>query len=264
MTHWFTSMKGRVLVLGSVFLVTAGFTVASGQVQWGDMWGSLALDGSRDMGFVLAETTIEGNVRTSAAAVLGKLDMDVGTPMYSIDLEAVRRSVEALPWVKSADVQRKLPGTLFVRIEEREPFVLWQNNNRLTLVDRDGVAIAGTSLADFRHLRLYVGPQAHKVATSLEAALESVPDLASRLTSVVHVGERRFDLVFRGGVRVKLPETHASNELRGALAKLQTLEQTYQLLERDVTVIDLRLDDRLILRVNPDVKPRINPQYAET
>ena len=59
------------------------------------------------------------------------------------------------------------------------------------------------------------------------------------------VAGRRWDLHLEDGVVVKLPEVNPS----AALAQLVKLNAERQLLARDVIVVDLRLPDRITVRL---------------
>jgi cell division protein FtsQ len=61
----------------------------------------------------------------------------------------------------------------------------------------------------------------------------------------VFVAGRRWDLHLDNGVTVKLPEKN----VREALAQLVKLESQQHLLARDVVVVDLRLPDRITVRL---------------
>jgi len=47
---------------------------------------------------------------------------------FSINLEAVRQSLEQLPWVRHAEVRRQWPSSLEVSIEEHVPVAFWGCN----------------------------------------------------------------------------------------------------------------------------------------
>lgn len=54
---------------------------------------------------------------------------------FTVDLEAVRESFEAVPWVRRAQVRRIWPNTLRVGIEEHRPLAVWGDGR---LVNRQG------------------------------------------------------------------------------------------------------------------------------
>jgi cell division protein FtsQ len=67
----------------------------------------------------------------------------------------------------------------------------------------------------------------------------------------VRVGDRRWNVyldTFEGGTAIRLPE----DDIAGAWTRLAVLERDHKILERDLEFIDLRLEDRLVVRVNKD------------
>ena len=70
----------------------------------------------------------------------------------------------------------------------------------------------------------------------------------ARVAAAVRVGGRRWTLHLDNGIDVELPE----EKLQEAWAQLAQLERTNRLLARDVQVVDMRLPDRLVVRVTPE------------
>jgi cell division protein FtsQ len=215
----------------------------------------LIVDMTAAAGLRLEALTVEGRRMTAADDVLAALDIGRGAPILTIDVAEARAALEALPWVKAAQVERRLPDTVHVVIQEREPYALWQQGARYTLVDRDGHPIVTVPEAD-RSLPLLVGPDAPQHAAALFADLDGVPELAARVKAAVRVGGRRWNVyldTYEGGIAVRLPEA----DVPAAWQRLAALERDYRILARDLAFIDLRLPDRLIvrLRTDPDAAP---------
>jgi len=74
------------------------------------------------------------------------------------------------------------------------------------------------------------------------------PMIESRSIAYVRVADRRWDLTMEAGVTVMLPETDAHI----ALEELFRLQGEQEIFARDISVVDLRLADRLILRLSPE------------
>ncbi|MEK9971586.1 MAG: cell division protein FtsQ/DivIB, partial [Ferrovibrio sp.] len=115
---------------------------------------------------------------------------------------------------------------------------------------------------DFHNLFLLVGEGASDKAHDLLDMLQSEPVLASRVVNAIRVRNRRWDIEFDNGIVARLPEDGAEV----AWARLIELERSYGLLRRDIKMVDLRLDDRLIVQLNPDAdqpppttSPRVKP-----
>jgi cell division septal protein FtsQ len=74
--------------------------------------------------FAVNRVEIEGVKRLSEEKVRAIVQKAAGPQMFRVDLDAVRKALEAESYVKAASVVRVLPDTLRVRIEEREPEVV--------------------------------------------------------------------------------------------------------------------------------------------
>jgi cell division protein FtsQ len=228
-------------------------------------WHSTLIDISASLGLKLDALTVEGRSMTAPEELLSALDAERGMPILSIDVAHARSAIEALPWVRTAKVERRLPGTVHIQIEERTPYALWQRAGRYTLVDREGKTLVDVPAAD-ASLPLIVGPDAPPHAAALFEALNTEADLAARVRAAVRVGQRRWNVyldTFEGGTAIRLPE----DDIAAAWSRLAGLERAHQLLERDLDFIDLRIADRLVVRVRKDsaaasADPKAKPASA--
>jgi len=210
-----------------------------------------ALNGTADLGLRIEEVLVEGRARTDGEEIVGHLGLAIGQPILAVDPAAARAELESLPWVSSASVERQLPGTLYIRLTEREPLALWQENGVIRVIDRDGAVIPGVEPRRFAHLPLVVGQDAPAHAAKLIAVMNSEPELRDRVTAAVRVGGRRWNVQIEGRIDVRLPE----DDTAAAWAQLARIERQQGLLSRDVIVIDLRLPDRLVVRTDPGKGP---------
>lgn len=192
---------------------------------------------------------VVGRQRADAQAILAALGVKRGTPILGVDIDAAKARLEAVPWIRSAAIERLLPNTLFVRLDERAPLALWQHGGKFDLVDQDGNVIAGANVADYPSLPQVVGDGAAAAAPDLITLLDSEPALQRHVTASVRVSGRRWNIDFDNGIEVALPEDGAVD----AWHRLAALDRSDRLLERDVQAIDMRLPDRLVLRLAPDV-----------
>jgi len=196
------------------------------------------------MGFKVENVLVLGRRETPRDDLLKAVRLARGAPILAFDPEAAKRRIEALPWVRSASVQRRLPDTVYVRVVERRPLAIWQNGGRFALIDYDGAVIVDKELERFANLLLVVGDDAPKHAASLLEMLWNQPDLVPRVKAAMRVGGRRWDVRFTNGVDVRLPEENPA----AAWGRLAEYERTHHVLDKDIGVLDLRLPDRLIVQ----------------
>jgi cell division protein FtsQ len=217
-----------------------------------------------DAGFALERVRAEGQVRTSDEAILEALGLKVKEPMYGLDVTALKDRIEALPWVREAVVSRELPDTLKVWVKERMPFARWQIGGKLVLVDETAAIIAGPDLREFLGLPFIVGPGAPEAAAELFSVLAAEPELAARVVSAIRVGNRRWDLEFDTGMRLKLPEQSKTHGPAAAWRTFAEMEAEKGILNLEVMTIDLRLADRMVMKLTPEGRKLYENMDQET
>jgi cell division protein FtsQ len=208
---------------------------------------------STNLNLTVESVQVEGRQRADRPAILAALGVTRGTPILSVDLDAAKTRLETVPWVRSASIERLLPDTLFIRLTERAPLALWQHGGKFDLVDQDGSIIANADLGDYPFLPQVVGNGAPAATPDLLRALSSEPALQAHVTASVRVGDRRWNIELDNGIEVALPEKNAET----AWHHLAALDRSDKLLARNVQVIDMRLPDRVVLRVPPDIAKSI-------
>lgn len=206
-----------------------------------------------DLNLVVESVQVEGRQRADKPAILAALGVARGTPILSVDLDAAKARLETVPWVRSASIERLLPDTLYVRLAERAPLALWQHRGKFDLVDQDGNVIANADIGDYPFLPQVVGDGAPAATPDLLRVLAGEPALQAHVTASVRVGGRRWDIHLDNGIVVALPENNAAS----AWHHLAALDRSDGLLERDVQIVDMRLPDRVVLRVPPDIAKSI-------
>ncbi len=175
-----------------------------------------------------------------------KLVLDLPKSSFRLDLDGLRAEIEALDWVRSADLRLLSDGVLALSVTERVPAILWRSAVGLEMLDSEGVRVAYLSQRALRpELPIIAGQGADRhVAEALELLDAAVP-LGDRLRGLVRMGERRWDVVLDRNQRIRLPETGAV----AALERVLALHRAQDLLARDLLVADLRNPGRPILQI---------------
>lgn len=202
------------------------------------------IDTTLRAGLSVADILVEGRQETTRGQLLRTIAVNRGDPILTIDTDAVRERLIGLGWVADATVERRLPNTVFVRLEERKAMAIWQRNGTFVLVDRSGEVIGQQGLERFTHLKVIVGDDAPRHAPKLLDMLATSPPLMKRVRAAVWVGGRRWNLRLDDGIDIRLPE---ENPL-AAWTQLATLERDNRLLKQDIIAVDLRIPNKLIVR----------------
>jgi cell division protein FtsQ len=231
-----------VTALGLFGLGTADLFDHGGRLQ------KVTLATTAALGLTVQDVEVQGRAMTSADDVLKSLNTARGAPILAISPEHARQQLEALPWIRSASVERILPGRVFIHLVERKPLAIWQRNGKMALIDTDGVTVTTEHLERYSDLLLVVGDDAPKNAQALIDVLKTQPDLMKRVTAAVWVGERRWNLQMDNGIEVQLPESG----LADAWNHLAEIEKSHSLLARDIAMVDMRLADRVVVKAVPE------------
>lgn len=202
-------------------------------------------------GAVVEKIVVSGAVYTGKDDLQKALGLERGASLVGFDASAARARIEALPWVRLASVERKLPDTVEVSIYEHVPLARVVADGQIWVINKDGGRIIADSANQFPGLPLLQGEGAAQAAGALFAVLANWPQLLGQLREAQWVGDRRWDLRFVSGVVVQLPEDTGEYGPAAALPMLAKLEETRHVLTLNAGQVDLRLPDRVVLRL-PD------------
>ena len=199
-------------------------------------------------GLKVEAVLITGQKEVTEAEILNALELTVDSSLLTFDAYAARKNIERINWIAEAQVQKLYPNKLQVVVREQKPFALWQRGQYVSLIAYDGSVISDRIDPDFGELPLVVGHGAQRRAAQLFELLAQYPSLARKTRAVAYVSERRWDLYFKNGVLIKLPEV----DMQDALEKLLAFDDDGKLTRKDIVSIDLRLKDRSYVRMSKE------------
>lgn len=205
------------------------------------------LEVSLNNGFSVKNILVEGRNYTDPASLKAIIGVEKGDPLFAFKPSAAKEEIEKLSWVKKVRIGRRLPDTIYVHLTEREPFALWQHNKKIVLIDREGAVLTSEHLERFHDLIVVVGEDAPYRAEEMLAYLKAEPSLYGRTEAARLIGNRRWDLILKGGVEAKLPEQDIGLALR-SLAKAQEEDG---ILDRGIMGVDLREAGRISIQTRP-------------
>jgi cell division protein FtsQ len=198
-------------------------------------------------GFTVKRVDVKGIKRMDSKPVYDIAFDQQSMAMPLVDVAAVRAKLLRFGWVKDARVSRRLPDTLVIDIVERQPAAMWQDQQRLALIDAEGVVLDRVRVDQMPDLPLLIGPGANDKTDLLDRLLSGVPTLKPQLASATWIGRRRWDLAFQSGETVALPEGETA--ARTALAKFAKIDRASGLLGRGLVRFDLRVPGKMIVRL---------------
>jgi|GEM_PF-5881503 len=195
------------------------------------------------VGVNLQKMRLVGVSEAASPDIKKALTFERGQPIALMDLDQVRRNVEAVGWVKSAVVRRQLPDGLIITVTERPRLAVWQHNNKVVVIDDNGQIIPEANAHIFTDLPLIVGEGANEQAAHVLELLRARPELLPRTEALIRVNTRRWDIRLKNGTLIKLP---ALNEDE-ALNRLDALIVQKRILDQGLSVIDLLDPNTLVV-----------------
>lgn len=230
--------------LACALVLVLGYQAREGIVRTFGTAGDLLQGRFAAAGLGIGEIAITGQVLTRESEVVAALGIDESTWILGFDAAAARQRLLELPAVADATIRKIYPDQLQVTLTEKEPIARWRGANGETyLIDAGGNRLSGALPVD-GNLPLVIGEGAADDALVMIRALQRYPDISAGLVALSRLADRRWDMIYKSGLRVRLPESGVAQ----ALKRLNTYQQQHQLLDRDLTRIDMRVAGMLVVR----------------
>jgi cell division protein FtsQ len=209
-------------------------------------------------GFRLRTIEVQGASPLATADIVKAAQVYKNQPLLGLNLNDLRKRIEAVGWVKEARVVRLLPDTLVVAVVERRQLAVWQHAGRQMVIDDHGQPIPEADPSHFPTLPLVVGEGGAEHAPEILPVLAQRPKLMGQMDALVRVDDRRWDVRMKDGSLIQLPADGVEN----ALMQLEHLDQHSRILELGFDRIDLRNPDVVAVRPRQNQPTLVSPTAA--
>ena len=235
---------GLVMLIAIIVATAAWMGGSLSQIE--TRFGGFMDDTARMAGVSVNDVSVLGLEQNPALAddVRAAAMIEPGENMFRADPKLIRHRVEATRKVLNVRVHRLWPGQIVIIADAAEPVALWHDGKEWTVVDGLGRILPDANADDHKTLVRLAGRGAPLAAPALVKALKDAPEVAARLAIATRVADRRWDVRLVNGATVRLPE---DTGMENALARLTKLQTRTALLQRPVTMIDLRNKGRVYL-----------------
>ena len=198
-------------------------------------------------GFELHNVNVRGTKHLNELKVYQIALANRDRAMPFVDLDAVRGRLLALSWVEDARVSRQLPDTLVIDIVERKPVAVLAKPDRMVLIDATGRELEIVSEGRAKGKLVLSGPGAGQQIAALSALIDAAPALRPQIKSAEWIGNRRWNLTFRTGQLLALPE--GKDQSAKSLITFAQLDGRNRLLGGKAVAFDMRAGDRIYIRM---------------
>ena len=197
------------------------------------------------VGFRITSIALAGGRHLTREEILTTTGVTGRSSLLFLDATAARARLKANPWIAEATVLKLYPGRLHIAVTEREAFALWQKGGKVSVIAADGTVLQDYVSSRFAKLTMVVGDGAETKGKDFLGQVDAFPAIRGQIRAAVLVANRRWNLQLQNGIDIRLPE----DNVEAALGTLVALDRDKKLLSRDIDVVDLRLPDRVTVRL---------------
>lgn len=215
----------------------------------------------------LRQLALQGDLRhvTREQAERAARSGAVGT-FLSVDLDAVRRAFESLPWVRKVEVRRLWPDRIEVSIEEHVALARWGADTQARrLVNTYGEVFEG-ELPDAVRLPQFAGPggSAEEVTRRYAAFRQTLAPLQLEPRQVLLSPRYAWQLRLSNGLTLELGRDQLKEPVLERLSRFVAFyAQTLGRLKRRLDYVDLRYPNGFALRVPEIMRSVTEPKSTK-
>jgi cell division protein FtsQ len=163
--------------------------------------------------------------------------------LKDIDIYNLKQELLKNTWIKNISITKRYPYTLEINVIEKNTYFLWQDDTgNFFVVDSNNNLIRKALEQDFRLININKGEIALKKSNELRYLLSKNLYLMDKIKSIDYQGYH-FNLTLKNNILIKLSE----NNLKNNIYQLLNLNSQYNVLNRKIDYIDLRLPNKIFI-----------------
>ena len=167
--------------------------------------------------------------------------------LINFPLEEYQLKIKKLDWIKRVSIKRKFPDIIHVSIIENLPYAIFIDGINKYLIDDDGEKISfKPDNSKYSELLKVTGSDGNLNFSDLIREINiNYPKILDMVIEVEFIENRRWNLILKRNIKIKLPEKDSSIQL----VKLKQLQQDQKLFNSNIIEIDLREIGRATIKI---------------
>ena len=163
-----------------------------------------------------------------------------GINIKAIDLHQINNRIMNVPGIKNSSVRLLPNGDIVVKTEQHDIAAQWSDGVYYYPLSMDGIKIDKPSSERNMNSIVFQG----LLPDNLKDIITSLTPIESYIDYVNMVESRRWNIHTKNGTTIYLPENNPGL----AINKINILNQTHQILSREINVIDMRDNARILVK----------------
>jgi cell division protein FtsQ len=183
--------------------------------------------------YKVGQLQFEGSFQRVSEAELEKASLSVVRGNYlMLNLDEVRKTVEALPWVSKASVRRSWPDGVHIKFIEQQPVANWGSNASL---GTEGQVIPAVETETAPGLPNLSGPEgtSRTVLAAYERFSRITQTMDEQIRSLTLTSRHTWQITLASGVDIVVDQEQSEQ-------KLERLARVYRRIDGNPSRIDLR------------------------
>jgi cell division protein FtsQ len=204
--------------------------------------------------FAIRSISVDGDVaRNSVSTIRANAAPKLAGNFMTMDLRAVQRAFESVPWVRLAVVRRVWPNRLRVQLEEHRPVAIWGGESGAEKLVNSFGEVFEANVGDVEDdaLPTLAGPESSSahVLAMLGRVEAGLAPLGAHVEALTLSGRGSWQATLDSGAVVELGRGSDDDVLARAARFVATLDQVTSRYHRPLEYADLRHSDGYAVRL---------------
>lgn len=203
--------------------------------------------------FEISEVQVGGNERVPMEVIAERAGV-MGQSMFSADLAAAQRALDAHPLIKSAVIERRWPHTVTIVVEERQGWGTWEQAGVGYTIDREGVVLASTPMPPGAPTIRSSQTTTRRMGDRVDyQAVDSAAEIYEKLPRILGTQVKEVAFLTGQGVQVTTADGQVallgdSSSIAYKLAVWAQISKEARVQHVNYSTIDLRFGNRPVVR----------------
>jgi cell division protein FtsQ len=219
--------------------------------------------------FAVKNILVSGNSTLEEGDIVRALNIRKGESLFRLSFTDLEKRLKRIAWIKKVAIRKQFPDTLKIEIEETTPKALLRLNSQMFLVDGDGNVLEEVEETSTSFLPVIVGIDPEKDKGGILEALKLVDAISEKSASADKSDKSEKNaFINRERKEIMLEAYGLAMNLDGEVIKVgygryaeklgrwRELEPEARKKNQAIEYIDLRFDDRVIVKLVEEVKAK--------
>ena len=165
------------------------------------------------------------------------LNIDNKSKIDSLNLKELSKKISTIPDIKKSSIRKLSNGSVVLKIEKYKPVALWMDGKNYFIISSEGKIISNYQKVNSKFLVIK-----GKVPSNIMSITSELKGLIDKIDYVSWIEDRRWNIYFKNGLIIKLPEKDPYKILRSFM----TINNLNDIFSKKIEFIDLRNENIIV------------------